>query len=150
MNVFRAESRHLDEISELFDQYRQFYRQPPDPEGCRNFIAARMAKDESVIFAAARDDGTIVGFTQLYQSFCSVDMVILIYLYDLYVVPDERRHGVARSLMEAARQFGVEQNAGRLQLETATDNEPAQALYESLGWKRDTEFYTYHLHLNVP
>jgi len=31
-------------------------------------------------------------------------------------------------------------------LETATGNLTAQRLYESLGWKRDTEFYAYHLH----
>lgn len=149
MRVFRAESQHLDDISELFDQYRQFYRQAPDPGGCREFINARMENDESVIFAAVHDDGRIIGFTQLYHSFCSVDMVKLIYLYDLYVAPHERRQGAAQALMEAARQYGIEQGAGRLQLETATDNRPAQSLYEALGWKRDTEFYTYHLPLKA-
>jgi len=41
----------------------------------------------------------------------------------------------------------MEHQAVELMLETATDNLNAQRLYESLGWKRDTEFYTYHLHL---
>ncbi len=147
MNIFRADSRHLDELADLFDQYRQFYEQPPDLEACRRFIGDRMANNESVVFAATVDDGPLVGFTQLYHSFCSVDLIELIYLYDLYVAPAARRRGVARALMDAARQHALDRGAGRLQLETAVDNEPAQTLYESLGWKRDDVFYTYQLDL---
>jgi len=148
MRIFRADSRHLNDVAELFDQYRQFYKQPADAEGCRRFIRDRMANDESVIFAAQQGDGTLIGFTQLYHSFCSVAMAKLIYLYDLYVVPEARRHGVARALMETAKDHGVEHGAGRLQLETAVDNHPAQALYEKLGWERDLQFYTYSLQLD--
>ena len=100
-----------------------------------------------MIFAAQTDDGDIVGFTQLYRSFCSVEMKELIYLYDLFVAPRARRQGVARALMDAARQYAHDRGAGRLQLETAISNRPGQALYEDLGWERDQEFYTYHLAL---
>jgi ribosomal protein S18 acetylase RimI-like enzyme len=34
-----------------------------------------------------------------------------------------------------------------LSLSTAHDNLPAQALYESLGWQRDTQFREYGLTL---
>ena len=37
--------------------------------------------------------------------------------------------------------------ASRIDLETAIDNTSAQALYESLGYQRDTEFYKYSLEL---
>lgn len=147
MKVIRANASHLDEVSCLFDLYRQFYKKSPDPEGCRRFIGARIDNDESIIFAAQVEDGSIAGFTQLYHSFCSVEMTELIYLYDLYVIPQSRGQGVARALMEAARQHGIDRGAGRLQLETATDNHTAQRLYEGLGWKRDDQFYTYQLEL---
>lgn len=150
MNVFRADTRHVDEVSRLFDLYRQFYEKSPNPEGCRRFIEARLENDESVIFAAASADGSMLGFTQLYHSFCSVEMYELIYLYDLFVLPEARGRGVARALMEAARKHGVDRGAGRLQLETATDNHTAQRLYEGLGWKRDEMFYTYQLELAPP
>jgi hypothetical protein len=119
MNILRANSGHLDALAGLFDQYRCFYEQASDPKACRQFIADRLRNKESVIFAAQTDDGDIAGFTQLYRSFCSVEMKELIYLYDLFV----------------------------LQLETAISNRPGQALYEDLGWERDREFYTYHLAL---
>jgi ribosomal protein S18 acetylase RimI-like enzyme len=147
MNVYRAGIQHLDQLAPLFDQYRQFYEQAPNPEGCRRFLSRRLENDESVIFAARSTDGETIGFTQLYRSFCSVEMKELIYLYDLYVQPSARRQGAARKLMEAARRYATDHGAARLQLETATGNLPGQALYESLGWKRDGEFFTYHLDL---
>lgn len=148
MRVIRAGTDHLDALADLYDQYRQFYEQPPDLAGCRAFLAERLGNNESVVFAAETGDDHLVGFTQLYRSWCSVEMSELIYLYDLFVAPDARRSGVARALMEAAREYGVKSGAGALKLETAITNKPAQALYEDLGWERDREFYTYHLPLN--
>jgi ribosomal protein S18 acetylase RimI-like enzyme len=147
VNVFRAEFEHLDELAGLFDLYRQFYDQAPDFEACRTFMAERMQNNESVIFAAQTDEGAMVGFTQLYRSFCSVELKELIYLYDLFVTPAARRTGVAGILMEAARKYASGRGADRLTLETAISNRQAQLLYESLGYEKDTEFYTYHLAL---
>lgn len=147
MDIFRVNIEHLDELASLFDQYRQFYQQPPDLEACRAFMAERINNDESVIFAAQSDEGSIVGFTQLYRSFCSVELQEIFYLYDLFVDPSARRTGAARALMEAARQYAAAREAGRLTLETAISNRIAQALYEDLGYARDKEFYTYHLDL---
>ncbi len=145
MKIIRANAENLDELAGLFDQYRQFYQQSPDLEACRAFMAERIENDESVIFAAQSDEGFIVGFTQLYRSFCSVELKELIYLYDLFVAPAARRTGVAKALMEAARQYASARGADRLTLETATTNRPAQALYEELGYVRDEEFYIYSI-----
>jgi ribosomal protein S18 acetylase RimI-like enzyme len=147
MKIFRATIGQLDALAGLFDQYRCFYEQASDLEACRKFIGDRLRNNESVIFAAQADNGDIVGFTQLYRSFCSVEMKELIYLYDLFVAPQARRQGVARALMDAARRYALNRGAGRLQLETAITNRPGQALYEDLGWERDEEFYTYNLAL---
>jgi ribosomal protein S18 acetylase RimI-like enzyme len=147
MKIFRATIGQLDALAGLFDQYRCFYEQVSDLESCRKFIGDRLRNNESVIFAAQADNGDIVGFTQLYRSFCSVEMKELVYLYDLFVAPQARRQGVARALMDAARRYAVNRGAGRLQLETAITNRPGQALYEDLGWERDEEFYTYNLAL---
>ena len=49
--------------------------------------------------------------------------------------------------MHAAKELGVETGAAWLKLETAHTNIAGQALYESLGWEKDNEFYSYFLHL---
>ncbi len=145
VKIIRAKAENLDELAGLFDQYRQFYEQAPGLEACRAFMAERIENDESVIFAAQSDEGFIIGFTQLYRSFCSVELKELIYLYDLFVAPTARRTGAARALMEAARQYASARGADRLTLETAITNRAAQALYEDLGYERSEEFYTYSL-----
>ena len=149
MDVFEAGKRHLDEIAVLFDQYRQFYQQSPDPEGCRRFIADRLEKRDSIILVAASNDGRLQGFTQIYPSFCSVEMRPRFYLYDLFVAAGARRQGVARALMAAAQEQAGRRGAASLSLETAVSNHPAKSLYEALGWERDDEFHTYHLELGA-
>ena len=60
----------LDLIVPLFDAYRQFYRQPSDPDRARRFLKERFEHNQSVIFLAFAD-GAAIGFTQLYPSFSS-------------------------------------------------------------------------------
>jgi ribosomal protein S18 acetylase RimI-like enzyme len=50
-------------------------------------------------------------------------------------------------LIERARELAEATRANCLTLETAANNIPAQRLYESLGWKREQEFYRYYLPL---
>ncbi|TDJ46510.1 MAG: GNAT family N-acetyltransferase [Gammaproteobacteria bacterium] len=147
MHISRAGIDDVADVSRLFDEYRQFYAQAPAYTACERYIKARLTHDESVIFVARAADREILGFTQLYRSFCSVEMRAICYLYDLYVAVDARRTGVGRALLERAREFADAAGAVRLTLETQTGNTAGQALYESLGWKRDVEFFTYHLEL---
>jgi ribosomal protein S18 acetylase RimI-like enzyme len=143
-----AAAADLDLIAPLFDAYRQFYGQPADLPLARAFLADRLRQGDSVIFLAVRAaDGTAVGFTQLYPAFSSVAARRIWILNDLFVAPDARRSGVARGLMDAARQHGVRTGARRLVLSTAHTNGAAQRLYESLGYVRDEQFVQYKLEL---
>ena len=49
--------------------------------------------------------------------------------------------------MNAARDFALSTGAKGMVLETAINNHTAQRLYESLGYKRDSGYYTYCLDL---
>lgn len=142
----RADLEHLDRLAPLFDAYRVFYEQPSDLAAARAYLWERLRNLESVIFLALDRDQAL-GFTQLYPSFSSVSLERVWILYDLYVVPEARRQGIGRALMERARTFARESGAKALLLETAVDNLAAQALYESLGYVRDTGFYHYELTL---
>jgi GNAT superfamily N-acetyltransferase len=135
----------LDAVAPLFDSYRQFYQKPSDLDGARAFLRERLERGESVIFLALLDDGTPAGFTQLYPIFSSTSMQCAWLLNDLFVAPVARRAGVGRALLECAAEFGRTTQAKELMLQTAVDNVPAQRLYESLGWQRDTDFYVYTL-----
>ena len=142
LRIIRASAADVERIAPLFDSYRQFYKQKPDFPGARAFIGERLQRDESVIFLALAGEDAL-GFVQLYPCFSSTAMKRMWILNDLFVKPGARRQGAAKALMERARQWALETRADGLWLETAVDNYPGQRLYESLGWKRDNDYYRY-------
>ena len=140
--------RDVDEIAPLFDLYRQFYQQPADVQAARAFLAQRLERKESVIFLARDEQRRAVGFAQLYPLFCSVALKPQWLLYDMYVLPEARRAGAARLLLDRRKQLGVETRSHALFLETANDNLAAQRLYETAGWEREARFVKYNLWLS--
>lgn len=144
VTVRRALLEDLDLVTPMFDAYRQFYRQASAPDRVRSFLADRLRNHDSVIFLATVD-GSAVGFTQLYPIFSSVSIGRALVLNDLYVAPAGRRHGVGRSLIDCAVQFGQETNALYLELATELTNVSAQRLYERAGWTKDLEFFHYSI-----
>lgn len=145
--ITRATLADLDALAPLFDGYRVFYGKPSDPAKANAFLHERLANDESVIFLARDEQGSTLGFTQLYPCFSSVSARRLWILNDLFVSPAARRRGVARALLERARAHGLQTGVVRLVLQTAHGNAQAQALYESLGWVRQDGMYEYALEL---
>lgn len=138
----------LDRLAPLFDAYRQFYDRPSNLALARDFLSARLEHAESVIFLA-EDGDSAVGFVQLYPLFSSTSLKPgrLWLLNDLFVMPAARGRGVGRKLMSRARRLAEETGACGLELATARTNSGAQALYESLGYRRDDDFFRYELHL---
>jgi len=147
VNVRRAGLEDLALLVPLYDGYRQFYRQPSDRELAERFLRERLTRKDSVIFLAEDESGAL-GFTQLYPIFSSISAGPAWLLNDLFVSPGARRSGAGRALLERAREHGLETGAKWLSLSTGRENREAQALYEKLGWVRDTEYYHYELPLS--
>jgi ribosomal protein S18 acetylase RimI-like enzyme len=135
----------LPALGKLFDEYRQFYQLPTDVEKATAYLEARLGARESVVLIAADEAGQLLGFTQLYPTWCSLLAGPVYVLYDLYVAPPARRRGVGRALLKAAAERGQRDGKLRMTLSTAKTNADAQSVYESLGWQRDNEFYVYNL-----
>jgi ribosomal protein S18 acetylase RimI-like enzyme len=134
----------LASIAPLFNAYRQFYEQADDLAVATAFIQERLVKAESVIILALDDAQTVVGFCQLYPTFCSVEVAPIYTLYDLFVLPQARRTGAAKALLQAAHAYAAQTGRVRMDLTTARTNLAAQALYVSEGWVRDDVFLTYN------
>lgn len=145
--VRQATIYDVQQVAPLFDAYRQFYGKTSDIELARAFLADRFRHQESIIFLAENGTEAALGFTQLYPSFSSTRAARIYVLNDLFVVPEARRTGIAKILLEAAARFGRASGAAKLSLSTALTNHAAQRLYESLGWKRDEAFCEYGIAL---
>ena len=144
ITIREAHETDLAEVAVLFDLYRQFYEQAPDLELAREFINQRFANRESTILVAASAESGLVGFCQLYPTFCSVEAKPIYALYDLFVHPSARKAGVGRLLLQAAEAKAIAKRKSRMDLITAKTNKTAQSLYKSLGWVRDEVFYAYN------
>lgn len=147
MEIVKATAEHVDEVSRLFDLYRQFYHCPPDLDLATQFIAERIERQESDVFVAI-EGSRASGFTQLYPTFCSVEAIKRYVLYDIYVDEDRRGTGLGEKLMNRATEWAKENGAARIDLLTAHDNMIGQSLYEKLGYKKVLQdFYAYSLDL---
>jgi len=147
MLIFEANKEHALITAKLFDKYRQFYECEPDIELAKKFISERIENGESTIFLA-EEDGVIVGFVQMYPSFCSVDAVKIYILYDLFVDASARNLGVGALLMNKASEYAKANGVSRIDLMTAFSNKPGQHLYEKLGYKKvDEDFHNYSLNI---
>lgn len=58
---------------------------------------------------------------------------------ELYVVPDSRRMGIGRALMEAILELADGQGAEGLEVITGEDDIGARALYERFGFRNEVE-----------
>jgi len=148
VKVRRAGRADVASLAPLFDAYRQFYGRPSDPAASERFLKERLDHRESVVFVA-EENGTPVGFMQLYPIFSSTRLGRVYVLNDLFVPPAARRKGVGGLLLETAREWSDRMGALHLELSTAVDN-PAQRLYEAHGWLPDLEFLHYDLPVREP
>ena len=146
INPKMATSDDANIIGEVFDLYRIFYNQVSNVSVAQQYIFERLKKNESTIFFV-EENGICLGFTQLYPTFDSVNVRKKIVLYDLFVREEHRRRGIAESLMNTAKEYAFQNNFGSIELSTNKTNLPGQTPYESLGYVRDNEFYSYDLEI---
>ena len=149
MPIIQATIDHLNDLFPLFDAYRVFYKQDSNTKAAKEFLYNQLTKNDTVIYLAYIDKKA-VGFVQLFPSFSSVSMQPLYILNDLYVDKRCRKQGIGVSLLNRAKQLCKEENCKGLSLQTGKTN-PAQHLYESLGWKKDQDlfYFWYNEHLNL-
>ncbi len=92
----------------------------------------------NVAVMVAEENGEVVGYT--YAGLEGRDYMALRgpagALYDIVVDPAKRRRGVGRLLIDAALAFLKDLGAPRVVLSTATRNDAAQHLFESVGFRR--------------
>jgi ribosomal protein S18 acetylase RimI-like enzyme len=95
-------------------------------------------QEANVVILVAESDGDVIGYT--YAGVEGWDYMALRgpagVLYDIVVDPARRGQGVGRQLLEATLAMLAERGAPRVVLSTAEQNEPAQRLFASAGFRR--------------
>jgi len=141
--VRKADTKDIEQLSKLFDEYRVFYRKDGDLNGAKVFLTDRMLNKESEIFVVENDEKNLMGFIQLYPIFSSTRMKRIWLLNDLYVNEKYRGKGVSIALMEEAKTFALKTNSAGLILETEKSNLIGNSLYPKVGFKLEIEHNFY-------
>ncbi|EXE39461.1 GNAT family N-acetyltransferase [Acinetobacter baumannii] len=147
-NLFQireATVQDLEELSELFNQYLEFYGKNRKPEKANNFLLSNIENHHSKIFVAQKNQ-QLLGFIQLYPSWSSLQMGRVWIINDLFVQAASRQLGVGQALMRKGIEFAKRHDAVYVELETSKENFIAQQLYRKLGFMIEHE--TYYLSLN--
>ena len=100
------------------------------------FLGTQLDKPTLAVLVA-EDDGEVVGYS--YAGLEGRDYMSLRgpagVLYDVVVDPSRRKHGVGRMLVHSALEFLKGHGATQVVLSTATHNDAAQRLFESVGFR---------------
>ena len=145
--VRRATSADLPKIGQLgalliaehhdFDTRRFLAARPRTPVDYASFLGTQL-EDPDVAVLVADQDGDVIGYA--YAAMEGYDYMALRgpagALHDVIVDPAFRRRGVARLLLDATLAYLKSRGAPRVVLSTAVQNEPAQRLFASLGFRR--------------
>jgi len=137
---------NIDEVLPLIRKYQEFYKvvDISDSKNKEFFLQFDEASSAGCQFIF-RSNLKPVGFATVFFTYSSTLAVKVAVLNDLYTLPEMRREGIGKQLVEHCRAFAKSRSASRLQWVTAPDNEQAQKLYDSLNTGKSTWcFYTYN------
>lgn len=143
MQVLKATILHLDELVPMFDDYRVSYKMDSNIKGANQFMTERLQKQDSEIYIAVSENKEIAGFIQLYPTYSSLRMRRAWTLNDIYVKVAFRGEGVARLLVDRAKELAVYSRSAGLLVETQKTNVVANQMYPKLGFQMYRSFNSY-------
>ncbi|WEK71598.1 MAG: GNAT family N-acetyltransferase [Candidatus Chryseobacterium colombiense] len=146
-NTRKATIQDLQQLAELFDQYRIFYHKDSDIPAAEKFLTERIQTKDSEIFVA-ENEGKLIGFVQLYPLFSSTRMKRYWLLNDLYINEYYRGKGFSKELIEEAKELARLTDAAGILLETGKSNTIGNQLYPGCGFEiyDEVNFYEWTNH----
>ena len=84
----------------------------------------------------AEADGALVGYAIFYPTYSSFSTAPMMWLEDLYVVPERRGRGDGKLLLGAVARLALERGCRRLGWVVLDWNQPSIRFYESVGAAR--------------
>ena len=127
-------------FAEVFGDSKSYQSAPPG-----DAYLARLLSDDRFILLIAEIDDETVGALAAYELVKFEQERSEIYIYDLGVVDEHRRKGVATALIEALKPIAQDCGAWVIYVQADPGDDPALALYRKLG----TEESVFHYDITV-
>ena len=139
----RADLHAFLDLSDAFADYEKLAR--PDAEARRRLAADALAEPPRFWVLVAERDGRVAGYAAYFETYSTFSGRTTLYLEDIFVLEEERGHGVGRALMQALAREAVRRGCGRMEWQVLTWNQPAIHFYERLGAARLDDWQGYRL-----
>ena len=145
--IRKATLQDLDQLTNLFDQYVVFYKNPSNIEKHKAYLQERIENNEAIIYLAFDEKNLekAIGFTLIYITFSSLALNKILILNDLYVYSTIRKNGIGEKLILEVIALAKELGSNLIRLRTAKSNTVAQGLYIKMGFVREDYLYSYDL-----
>ncbi len=123
----------IEQLAKIFDQYRIHYGEAAGAHRAVSWLEGNISSGRLEAFVA-EDEGAFVGFAITMTVPASLRLGHFWQIRDLFVLPNHRRLGVGRTLLDFIHAAAVRAGALRLVLQTEADNAPALRLYAESGY----------------
>jgi GNAT superfamily N-acetyltransferase len=146
MHIVKCTEAHLDQLVDVFEEYRQFCGFERSQNMTKAFLKKLICNEESTMFIAIDSEkDSVMGFVNLYPCYSSLALQRLWILNDLGVSSSYRGKGVSKALIQKVQEFAKETNAIRIELKTKLKNTTARSLYKSMGFTVDSDNVYYRV-----
>jgi ribosomal protein S18 acetylase RimI-like enzyme len=123
----------IEQLAAIFDRYRAHYGEVADARQTASWLETNISSGRLEAFVA-EDNGELIGFAITTAVPASLRLGHFWHIRDLFVLPNHRRAGVGRALLDCIRAAAISAGALRVVLQTEADNTPALRLYAESGY----------------
>ncbi len=106
---------------------------PPDIEARDRLARHVLAENPPFRVLLAEYAGRVIGYAVFFETYSTFLGRPTLYVEDIFVLPEARRHGAGRALMQEMAREAVRRGCGRMEWQVLAWNAPAIAFYDRLG-----------------
>lgn len=147
MPLRRARPGDLDTIIALIHGLAEYEREPDAVKLDRDEFARHLFGERpyAEVILAETEAGEVAGFALFFHNFSTWAGKPGLYLEDLFVKPEYRKHGHGKALLAELARIAVERGCARFEWSVLDWNEPSIAFYKALGAQPMDEWTIYRV-----
>ena len=141
-----AEERDVPDIVRLTKELAEYENLSEFCTITEEMFSKLIFEEHSLSVLIAEKDGITVGIASYYfYKISTFSGKKVLYLEDLYIVPEERGKGTGRRFFDELKRIAKERNCGKIEWKCLKWNQPSIAFYDKLGGTQDNEWITYNI-----
>ncbi len=117
----------------------------PTPEARERLVRDAFGPSPRISVHLGELDGRPVGYSITLETYSSFLALPTLYLEDLFVLPEARRHGAGRAFFRFLAGEALRRGCGRMEWVVLDWNELAIDFYRKLGARHLSEWHTYRM-----